>query len=78
MEIGSLAPHILRIDCPDQPGLVHKITGVLYNAGYNVLSNQEFVDLESQHFFMRTALKVQRRRIGWFLTSNRFFRKMPS
>jgi formyltetrahydrofolate deformylase len=49
--------HILRIDCPDEAGLVHKITGVLYNAGYNVLSNQEFVDLEAKHFFMRTAFE---------------------
>lgn len=49
--------HILRIDCPDEAGLVHKITGVLYNAGYNVLSNQEFVDLDTKHFFMRTAFE---------------------
>ena len=49
--------HILRIDCPDEPGLVHKITGVLFNAGYNILSNQEFVDLEAKHFFMRTAFE---------------------
>lgn len=52
-----MAPYILRIDCPDQPGLVHKITGVLFNAGYNILSNQEFVDLEAKHFFMRTAFE---------------------
>ena len=50
-----MPPHILRIDCPDEPGLVHKITGVLYNAGYNILNNQEFVDLETRHFFMRTS-----------------------
>jgi formyltetrahydrofolate deformylase len=50
-------PHILRIGCPDEPGLVHKITGVLFNAGYNVLSNQEFVDHEAKHFFMRTAFE---------------------
>jgi len=50
-------PHILRIDCPDEPGLVHKITGVLYNAGYNILNNQEFVDLDAKHFFMRTAFE---------------------
>jgi formyltetrahydrofolate deformylase len=50
-------PHILRIDCPDEQGLVHKITGVLYNGGYNILSNQEFVDLEAKHFFMRTAFE---------------------
>jgi len=49
--------HILRIDCPDEPGLVHKITGVLFNAGYNILSNQEFVDSEAKHFFMRTAFE---------------------
>ncbi|MGZ8500667.1 MAG: ACT domain-containing protein, partial [Candidatus Binatia bacterium] len=50
-----MPPYILRIDCPDEPGLVHKITGVLFNAGYNILSNQEFVDLKAKHFFMRTA-----------------------
>ncbi len=49
--------HILRIDCPDDQGLVHKITGVLFNAGYNILSNQEFVDLDAKHFFMRTAFE---------------------
>ena len=48
-------PHILRIDCPDEPGLVHKVSGVLFNAGYNVTSNQEFVDAAAGHFFMRTA-----------------------
>lgn len=52
-----MSPHILRIDCPDEPGLVHKISGVLFNAGYNVLTNQEFVDLEARHFFMRTAFE---------------------
>ena len=52
-----MPPYILRIDCPDEPGLVHKITGVLYNAGYNILSNQEFVDLDAKHFFMRTAFE---------------------
>jgi formyltetrahydrofolate deformylase len=52
-----LAPYILRIDCPDESGLVHKITGVLFNAGYNILSNQEFVDLQAKHFFMRTAFE---------------------
>jgi formyltetrahydrofolate deformylase len=52
-----VALHILRIDCPDEPGLVHKITGVLFNAGYNILSNQEFVDSEAGHFFMRTAFE---------------------
>lgn len=46
--------YILRIDCPDQKGLVHKITGVLYHHNLNVLRNDEFVDRTTGHFFMRT------------------------
>ncbi len=49
--------HILLIDCPDERGLVHRITGVLFNAGFNITSNQEFVDQTSSHFFMRTAFE---------------------
>ncbi len=47
--------YILRIDCPDEQGLVYKITGVLFHAGYNIISNHEFVDATAGHFFMRTA-----------------------
>ncbi len=46
--------HILLIDCPDRKGLVHKITGVLYQNNLNIISNNEFVDRETGHFFMRT------------------------
>lgn len=45
---------ILLIDCPDETGLVHRVTGVLYRHGCNVVSNSEFVDREAGHFFMRT------------------------
>jgi formyltetrahydrofolate deformylase len=45
----------LLVDCPDQPGLVYKITGVLYRHGCNVVRNQEFVDAETARFFMRTT-----------------------
>ena len=51
---ASLSTYILRIDCPDEKGLVHKITGVLYHHELNVLRNDEFVDRTSGHFFMRT------------------------
>jgi formyltetrahydrofolate deformylase len=46
--------YILRIDCPDETGLVHKITGVLYHNQLNVISNDEFVDQNNRQFFMRT------------------------
>jgi formyltetrahydrofolate deformylase len=47
--------YILRIDCPDETGLVHKITGVLYHNQLNIIRNDEFVDRENGQFFMRTV-----------------------
>lgn len=46
--------HVLLIHCPDQKGLLHKISGVLYDFNLNVISNGEFVEKKSSHFFMRT------------------------
>jgi formyltetrahydrofolate deformylase len=45
---------ILLIHCKDQPGLVHKITGVVYKHNLNIISNGEFVEHALGHFFMRT------------------------
>jgi formyltetrahydrofolate deformylase len=44
----------LLVDCPDEPGLVYRITGTLFRNGCNVVRNQEFVDPETARFFMRT------------------------
>lgn len=52
-----MANQVLHIDCPDEKGLVYKITEVLYRHGLNIVSNQEFVDTDSQHFVMRTAFE---------------------
>ena len=49
------ATQLLLIDCPDEVGLVHKITGVLFRAGLSIVSNHEYVDPTARHFFMRTA-----------------------
>jgi formyltetrahydrofolate deformylase len=56
-ETRAAAEHVLLVDCPDRPGLVHAITGVLFRAGANVTSNHEFVDADTQRFFMRTACR---------------------
>ena len=45
---------VLLVECPDQRGLVHAISGVLLRHGCNVVGNQEFVDAVSGRFFMRT------------------------
>ncbi|MCB1176666.1 MAG: formyltetrahydrofolate deformylase [Leptospiraceae bacterium] len=44
----------LLIECEDQVGLVHKITGVLFDHNLNIVSNNEFVDHTNKRFFMRT------------------------
>lgn len=46
----------LLIHCPDAPGLVYKITGVLFGHGLNIVRNGEFVERHDNHFFMRTEV----------------------
>lgn len=48
--------HLLLIQCPDERGLVYKITGVLYQHGLNIERNDEFVERDGNVFFMRTEL----------------------
>jgi len=50
-----MTTHILLIDCPDEKGLVYRITGELSRNDFNIVSNHEFVDASTEHFFMRTA-----------------------
>ncbi len=44
------------IDCPDEKGLVYKISKVFYDRDLNIENNREFVDKESSRFFMRTVV----------------------
>ena len=50
-----MSGHRLLISCRDEVGLVHRITGVLFRGGFNIVGNDEFVDQGAKHFFMRTA-----------------------
>lgn len=45
---------VLLVGCSDEKGLVHKITGVLFEQGLNIVRNGEFVDVENGRFYMRT------------------------
>jgi formyltetrahydrofolate deformylase len=51
----AVTTHLLRIACPDEIGLIYRITSVLFHHGFNIISNHEFVDPATRHFFMRTA-----------------------
>jgi formyltetrahydrofolate deformylase len=48
--------HVIKIDCPDQKGLVHKVSGAMFTQGLNIEDQGEFVDTETKHFFMRTEV----------------------
>lgn len=48
---------ILLTDCPDDKGLIAKVTNICYKHQLNILHNNEFVDFETKHFFMRTELQ---------------------
>ena len=55
--------YIILISTPDSRGLVHKITANLLE--FNIEKNDEFVDKESVHFFMRTEISgAKREKIG--------------
>jgi formyltetrahydrofolate deformylase len=47
---------IVLVDCPDEVGLIHRITGVLQSLRLNIESNQEFVDAGAGHFFFRAEV----------------------
>jgi formyltetrahydrofolate deformylase len=47
---------IVLVDCPDEVGLIHRITGVLGSRRLNIVSNHEFVDSLAGHFFFRAEV----------------------
>lgn len=47
---------VLTLSCPDQPGIVHAVTGVITNIGGNIIQSQQFGDPDSGLFFMRVEV----------------------
>ena len=48
---------VLRTICPDQKGLIARITNICYKHELNIVQNNEFVDHRTGRFFMRTELE---------------------
>ena len=46
---------ILTLSCPDQRGIVAKVSAFLYERGCNILDAQQFDDQETGQFFMRVV-----------------------
>jgi formyltetrahydrofolate deformylase len=45
--------YYLTLSCPDKPGIVHAVTGLLASQKLNILDLQQFSDRTSEKFFMR-------------------------
>lgn len=47
---------VVTLSCPDQPGIVHAVTGVMSSIGGNIIQSQQFGDPDSGLFFMRVEV----------------------
>lgn len=47
------ANHILTLSCPDRTGIVYRVSGLLFEAGCNILDSQQYGDEDSGRFFLR-------------------------
>ena len=52
-------PHhwVLTLSCPDRPGIVHAVAGVLAENGGNITESQQFGDPDTGLFFMRVQVE---------------------
>ncbi len=52
-----MSTHVLTLSCPDRPGIVHDVTGVVVEQGGNIVESQQYGDAASGRFFMRVAVE---------------------
>ncbi|NWN88881.1 MAG: formyltetrahydrofolate deformylase [Micrococcaceae bacterium] len=50
---------IVTLSCPNQPGIVHAITGALLNVGADISESQQFDSPNSGTFFMRVQFSTE-------------------
>lgn len=51
---------VVTLSCPDRPGIVHAVTGVIGESGGNVIQSQQFGDSDTGTFFMRVEVDSRR------------------
>jgi formyltetrahydrofolate deformylase len=49
---------ILTLSCPDRPGIVYRVSALIFEAGANILDAQQFGDEESGRFFLRVHFEL--------------------
>jgi formyltetrahydrofolate deformylase len=55
---------ILTLSCPDQRGIVHRVSGFLAGRGCNIIDSAQFGDAQSTLFFMRVHFAAEEVRVG--------------
>ena len=48
---------IIQLFCPDQKGIISRLTSILFNAEQNISSIQQYIDREKENFYMRLAFR---------------------
>ena len=58
--MSSTNPYVLTLSCPDAKGIVYAVSGLLYEAGCNIIDSQQYGDVEAVDatglFFMRVHI----------------------
>jgi formyltetrahydrofolate deformylase len=55
--------YILTLSCPDQRGIVRRVSGFLADYGCNIIDSAQYGDAQSQLFFMRVHFAAEDERI---------------
>jgi formyltetrahydrofolate deformylase len=53
MGTSPTVEHVLTLDCPEAPGIVHAVSRFLLEHGSDIIDNHQFGDRRDGHFFMR-------------------------
>jgi formyltetrahydrofolate deformylase len=51
--------YVLTLSCPDRPGVVAAVAGLLAGRGCNITESQQFGDRDAQRFFMRVQFAAR-------------------
>jgi formyltetrahydrofolate deformylase len=54
-EVSGLTSYVLTLKCPDQPGIVNRVTGALLEVGGNITESAQFGDPDTNTFTLRTV-----------------------
>lgn len=50
--------YILTLSCPNRPGIVAAVSGLIFDVGFNIFDAHQFDDTETGRFFMRVGFNT--------------------